>query len=89
MMRLHALNPVLDRELRQRSRAMRSMIILTLFLGLLIGVMFLAYKGSEATSSFSGDPISALTVRTGRSMFEWVLTAELIILLFIIPGISA
>ena len=88
-MRLQTLNPVLDRELRQRSRSVRSVIILSLFLGLMIAVMYLAYKGSEASASFSGDPISALTVRTGRTMFEWVLAAELVILLFIIPGISA
>jgi ABC-type transport system involved in multi-copper enzyme maturation permease subunit len=87
--RLQTLNPVLDRELRQRSRSVRSVLILSLFLGLLIAVMYLAYKGSEATAQFSGDPITALTLRTGRTMFEWVLAAELIILLFIIPGISA
>ncbi len=86
---LQTLNPVLDRELRQRSRSTRSMVLLTLFLGLLIAVMFLAYKGSETTAGFSADPISALTIRVGRSMFEWVLAAQLVILLFIIPGISA
>lgn len=88
-MRLHTLNPVLDRELRQRSRSMRSMILLSLFLVLLIGVMFLSYKLSESTVQFNNDPISALTVRVGRTMFEWVLASELLILLFIIPGISA
>ena len=65
------------------------MIIFTLFLVMLIAVMYLAYKGSEAEASFNQDPISALTVKTGRSMFEWVLAAELVILLFIVPGISA
>lgn len=88
-MNLRTVNPVLDRELRQRSRSVRSMVILTIFLGLLIAVMFLAYEGNQATNEFVNDPISALTIRTGRSMFEWVLAAELVILLFIIPGISA
>jgi len=88
-MRLQTLNPVLDRELRQRSRSMRSMVLLTLFLALTIGVMYLAYKGSQATSNFSNDPISALTVRTGRSMFEWVLVTELVIVLTVVPAISA
>jgi ABC-type transport system involved in multi-copper enzyme maturation permease subunit len=83
------INPVLDRELRQRSRSARSMFLLTIFLGLLIGVMFLAYKATETTAGFAADPVSALTVQVGRSMFEWVLAAELVILLFIIPGISA
>lgn len=88
-MSLQTINPVLDRELRQRSRSLRSMIILTLFLGLLVAVMYLAYEGNRASASFSQDPISALTIQTGRSMFEWVLAAELVIVLFIVPGISA
>jgi ABC-type transport system involved in multi-copper enzyme maturation permease subunit len=89
MMGIRTLNPVLDRELRQRSRSLRSMVILTLFLGLLVAVTYLAYKGNEASQGFSHDPISALTRQTGRSVFEWVLAAELTIVLFIIPGISA
>jgi len=52
-------------------------------------VMFIAYKGAESSAAFAFDPVSALTVRVGRTMFEWVLAAELAILLFIVPGISA
>lgn len=88
-MGLQTLNPVLDRELRQRSRSLRSMLLLTVFLGLMLAVMWLAYAGTETTANDFGDPISSLTIRVGRSMFEWVLAAELIILLFIVPGISA
>jgi len=65
------------------------MLMLTLFLLLLIGVMYVTYVGSETSSNFAFDPVSALTVRVGRTMFEWVLAAELVILLFIIPGVSA
>lgn len=65
------------------------MILLTLFLALLVAVMFVAYKGAESSAGFAFDPVSALTVRVGRTMFEWVLAAELAILLFIVPGISA
>ncbi len=86
---LQTLNPVLDRELRQRSRSRRSVVLLTLFLALLIGVLFLAYKGSEQTAQFGADPITALTVRVGRTMFEWVLATQMVVLLFMIPGISA
>ncbi len=65
------------------------MYMLTLFLLFLVGVMFVVYKGSESSSQFNFDPISALTVRVGRTMFEWVLAAELVVLLFIVPGVSA
>ncbi len=86
---MQQLNPVFDRELRQRSRSMRSMVMMTLYLALLVVVLYVVYKGSESTQAFNNDPMSALTNRVGRSMFEWVLAAQLAILLFIIPGISA
>jgi ABC-2 type transport system permease protein len=89
ILHLQTLNPVLDRELRQRSRSKRSVVLVTLFLALLTGVLFLAYKGSQSTAQFTSDPISALTIKVGRTMFEWVLAAQLVILLFMIPGISA
>ncbi len=85
---LQAINPVLDRELRQRSRSKRSVVILTVFLLLLTGVMFLAYEANRSSVVF-GDPLANLTRNTGRSMFEWVLATELLLLLFLVPGISA
>ena len=87
-MNLGTLNPVLDRELRQRSRSIRSIIILTLFLLLLTAVMWLAYEGNRSTAQF-GNPLEAITTGAGRSMFEWVLAAELVLVLFLIPGVSA
>lgn len=89
MIGIQGINPVLDRELRQRSRSRRSTVMLTVFLLLLIAVLFTVYKGEETVSEFSFDPVSALTVRVGRTMFEWVLAAELIVMLFIVPGVSA
>ncbi len=83
------LNPVFDREMRQRSRSTRSMVLMTLYLALLVVVMYVVYKGTETTQAFNNDPVSALTNRVGRSMFEWVLAAQMAVLLFIIPGISA
>lgn len=86
---LRTLNPVLDRELRQRSRSMRSVVVLTAFLAMLIGVLYLAYEGDSAASQASGNALGALSGSTGRAMFEWLLTTELVILLVIIPAISA
>lgn len=87
--RLQTLNPVLDRELRQRSRSKRSMVILVAFLLLLTLVLWASYEGVEGASNFAFDPFSALTNRVGRTTFEWILTVELTILLFLIPGISS
>ena len=87
--RLQTLNPVLDRELRQRSRSRRSVVILFFFLVFLTIVLWGSYKGVEGTADFGFDPFAALTNRVGRTTFEWVLAVELTILLFLIPGISS
>ena len=86
---LQTINPVLDIELRQRSRSRRSVVVLTIFLTVMVLVSLLVYEASTATNDFNFDPISALTNGVGRKMFEWVLAAELGILLLIVPGISA
>ncbi|MDH4278090.1 MAG: ABC transporter permease [Acidimicrobiia bacterium] len=78
--------PVLDRELRQRSRTARSMVVMTIFLLLALGVAFITYTGE--TASFNGD-FGIARQNVGRSVFEWVLILELVLLLFVVPGISA
>ena len=78
--------PVLDRELRQRSRTARSMVVMTIFLLLALGAAFITYTGE--TSSFGGE-FGIARQNVGRSVFEWVLILELVLLLFVVPGISA
>ena len=78
--------PVLDRELRQRSRTARSMVVMTIFLLLSLGVAFITYTGE--TSTFNGD-FGIVRQNVGRSVFEWVLILELVLLLFVVPGISS
>lgn len=88
-MTVRTFNPVLDLELRQRSRTMRSPVALALFLLLLVGVLAAVHSVVTSNATFSGDPLSALTVEAGRAMFEWVVAAELALLALIIPVISA
>ncbi|MDH3292797.1 MAG: ABC transporter permease [Acidimicrobiia bacterium] len=78
--------PVLERELRQRSRTARSMVVMTIFLLLALGVAFITYAGE--TASFGND-FGVARQNVGRSVFEWVLILELVLLLFVVPGISA
>ncbi len=80
------IRPVLDRELRQRSRTARSMVVMTIFLLLALGVAFITYTGE--TASF-GDDFGIARQNVGRSVFEWVLILELVLLLFVVPGISS
>ena len=78
--------PVFERELRQRSRTARSMVVMTVFLLLALGVAFITYTGE--TASFGND-FGVARQNVGRSVFEWVLILELVLLLFVVPGISA
>lgn len=91
--RLLVANPVLDRELRQRSRSRRSMVVLVAYLLLLLGAAVLIHLG-ESSSLVNGgwvDPFSLPEppAAVGRTMLEWLLAAMLVILLFVVPGISA
>lgn len=81
------LNPVFDRELRQRSRNGRSLVVMVVFLLLALGVAYLTYLGE--TASGISDPFGVLSLSIGRTMFEWVLVLELVLLLFVVPGLSA
>ncbi len=84
---LRRVNPVLDRELRQRSRSGRSIVVMTIFLFLTIAVAYLSYI-ADSSSQFD-DPFQILASSPGRTVFEWVLLLELTLLLFVIPGLSA
>lgn len=90
--KLRGINPVLDRELRQRSRGARWMVLVSLFLLLALGVLYLTYYSQTYDDGYNygyQDPIRALNLTVGRLMFEWVLMLQMTLLLFIVPGISA
>ncbi|MBT8239750.1 MAG: ABC transporter permease [Acidimicrobiia bacterium] len=82
------LNPVLDRELRQRSRSAKSVIVMSMLLAALTGVLYVVYLASTSSNEFR-DPLDTLSTGIGATMFEIVLFAELGLLLLIIPGVSA
>lgn len=88
-MRVISVNPVLDLELRQRSRTMRSMLVITIYLLFLIGVMWLAYQASTFNTGFTNNPLESLTTKAGRTTFEWLLVTQLAILMLVVPAISA
>ncbi|MFV0257938.1 MAG: ABC transporter permease [Acidimicrobiales bacterium] len=88
-MNVSQLNPVLDLELRQRSRKVWSLVVMIGFLLFTIGILFLSYQAEKSADLFAFDPVSAASQTIGRSMMEWVLLCELGVLLLVIPGISA
>ncbi|MGH9266572.1 MAG: ABC transporter permease [Acidimicrobiales bacterium] len=85
------LNPVLGREIKERMRSARAVAILMGYLGLLAGILYLAYRGGllfvrnmgvEGGGAFGSAAL-------GRTMFEWLLFFLLVFVSFIAPGIAA
>lgn len=85
------MNPVLARELRIRLRGRRAWILLTLYLLVLAGILFLVY--TAATNISSNDPFdvpSPVELTTiGRSIYEWILLFMLLLVLFLVPGFTS
>lgn len=88
--RLLRVNPVLEREMRERMRGIRSVVVLTLYLAALVGVFFLVYQASVFSRGFGAGAVNPTDVaRIGRSIFEWVLFIMLLLVLFLVPGMTS
>lgn len=81
-------NPVLRLELLNRVQGGRATIFLTIWLGLLMGILVLTYQANVAISNDFGFEVSQLG-RVGRSLFEWVLFGMTLLVLFLVPGLTA
>jgi ABC-type transport system involved in multi-copper enzyme maturation permease subunit len=83
-------NPVLSRELVERMRGARAMVMLTVYLSLLSVIVVLVY---QAKTDPQGDPFGAPIVTRiasiGQGLFEWVLFFMLLLVLFLVPGFTA
>ena len=81
-------NPVLARELKERMRGRRAVIILTLYLVLLTLALWLVYEAASSANDF-GNPAPLQLAEVGSTVFEWVLFFMLLILLFLVPAQTA
>ena len=80
-------NPVLRRELVERMRGRRTFIVLTIYLGVLAGILYLVYQTNRGTSASSfGAPVATQIASVGRGIFEWLLFFMLLLVLFLVPG---
>ena len=81
------LNPVLARELKERMRRKRSGFVLTVYLVLLSGALWLLYLGASAAGA---DGPGALRLASlGRAAFQTLLFVMLLLVCFIVPGLAA
>ncbi len=81
------MNPVLGREIRERMRTPRAFVALTAFLLALVLTMFIVYESTTSSGQIQSD--LARQTRLGRDLFEWVLFIQMLLILFLIPGLSA
>jgi ABC-type transport system involved in multi-copper enzyme maturation permease subunit len=82
-------NPVLERELRERMRTTGAVVLLTLYLGLMVTVFLLVYNGQSRGSGFTSTIAPTEVARVGRGIFETVLFLMSLLVLFIVPGYTA
>lgn len=81
------MNPVLAREVKERMRGLRAFIALSVFLGLLTLTVWFVHQANDTTNQFSFD--LERQTRLGRDLFEWLLTIMLVLLCFLVPGLTA
>jgi len=78
----------LRRELLERVRGIKGAVFLTLWLLILTGILVLAFQGNRTVNLDRGLDIASLG-RVGREMYEWVLSGMLVLVLFLVPGLTA
>ena len=83
-------NPVLQRELRERMRGPRAMVMVTAYLGLLVGIFYYVYHAQAGGKTGLTVAIAPTEVaQIGRGIFEWVLFFMMLLVLFLVPGLTS
>ena len=85
-----AVNPVLGREVKERFRGVRGWVMLTAYLVLLAGVLFVGY---QAAAGANDDPFAGVDAtqiaQAGRSIFEVLVIFMLLLVLFLVPAMTS
>ena len=83
------INPVLGREIKERMRSRRAMLMLIAFLGVLAVILYLTYRGGLMMLTDRFSPMAGNTASLGRLMFEWLLFFLVMFVSFMAPGVAA
>lgn len=82
-------NPVLGREIKERMRSRRAVLMLVAFLGLLALILYLTYRAGLLMLDDRFSPLAGNSASLGRLMFEWLLFFLVMFVSFMAPGIAA
>lgn len=83
------LNPVLARELKQRMRGRHVWLVVTLYLAVLAVILRWVYVASSQDDTFDGGIDLLASATAGRAIFQWLLFFMLLLVCFIVPGLTA
>ncbi len=86
---LPPLNPVLARELKQRMRGRHVWIVVTLYLVILAVILRWVYIAASRDEQFDGGVNLLASATAGRAIFQWLLFFMLLLVCFIVPGLTA
>jgi ABC-type transport system involved in multi-copper enzyme maturation permease subunit len=82
-------NPVLRRELVERMRNGRTAVVLTVYLVLLSGILYLVYRVIRDTPTDPWESAASQVAGAGRGIFEWLVFFMVLLVLFLVPGVSS
>jgi ABC-type transport system involved in multi-copper enzyme maturation permease subunit len=84
-----SVNPVLRRELVERMRGSRAAVVLTVYLTLLSGIFYLVYRVVRDTRVDPWESAASQVAGAGRAIFEWLVFFMVLLVLFLVPGITS
>jgi hypothetical protein len=82
-------NPVLRRELVERMRGGRTLVVLTVYLMLLSGILYLVYTVTRDTRTDPWESAASQVASAGRGIFEWLVFFMVLLVLFLVPGVTS
>ncbi len=84
-----SVNPVLRRELVERMRGARTAVVLTIYLLLLSGILYLIYSVTRDTRTDPWESAVSQVASAGRGIFEWLVFFMVLLVLFLVPGVTS
>ncbi len=84
-----SINPVLRRELVERMRGGRTAVVITIYLLLLSGIFYLVYSVTRSARTDPWESAASQVASAGRGIFEWLVFFMVLLVLFLVPGVTS
>jgi ABC-type transport system involved in multi-copper enzyme maturation permease subunit len=82
------MNPVLGREVKERMRGPRAFVAITVYLSVLLLVLWAVHTAARPQSIGFGSVLGDQTT-LGRKVFDWLLFVMLLLVMFLVPALTA